>query len=282
MTLSKRDLNVFNGDNLTHSKKRNHTEINNSEDVDSQEVTAGKVFSHEFASTNATNVVRSSGSKWQLFVHDVHNLSSSLPTFFRSKSNSTSNGGAKRVLKKWVGLGLKCCIFKAPIMNPSVIDCMKEFNDLDLEHGLLTTYFSNGNRVSSGYHWKRTLGLLKTMKTCRWDLIIKLWENQGFKITNAWLIQYLGRGCHPYHPDKRLSGTHRIICSVGCMGKLFMMKCNNTEIALALRHGSMFILNKETSGNGCWVIGNTSSMIEHGAGGNEEGSIAVVFEVTKA
>ena len=129
----------------------------------------------------------------------------------------------------------------------------------------------NSGRVSSGYD-PETRNILESMKTCNWKKFFRYIEEVcKLKITKVWVVRYDKRGFHKYHRDKRMN-THRWIISLCCMGKEFWLKCKDGEVRHKLRHGSVVVMNKKTSGN------LKGSDWRHSGKGDAGRSWAVIFE----
>ena len=125
-------------------------------------------------------------------------------------------------------------------------------------------------RVSSGYDTENTRKTLEGMTTCQWKKFFRyIEEDSKLKITTCWVVRYDDNGIHKFHRDKRMN-THRWIISLGCMGKEFWLRCSDGQVRHKLCHGSVVIMNKNTSGN--------KSGMQHSGKGNAGRSWAVIIE----
>ena len=136
------------------------------------------------------------------------------------------------------------------------------------KRGLLGVEYDG--RVSSGYEFETTKEELEGMTTCDWRKFFRtLEERDKLKITTCWVVRYDDNGIHKFHRDKRMN-THRWIISLGCMGKEFWLRCSDGQVRHKLCHGSVVIMNKNTSGN--------KSGMQHSGKGNAGRSWAVIIE----
>ena len=106
---------------------------------------------------------------------------------------------------------------------------------------LHTKELESPSRQTTGFDPKFTRRRLESMETCDWKAFFAAIEARHHKISNVYAGYYLMKGRHPFHNDKKFSGTHRWIISLGCLGKEFWLKCKKTEVGLMLRHGMITI-----------------------------------------
>ena len=114
---------------------------------------------------------------------------------------------------------------------------------------------------------------LLEMKTVDWKRFFSYVEETCKHTVKAvWVVQYKKNGKHRWHRDKRFSGTHQWIISLCCEGKEFWLRNKDGKVRHVLRHGSVVVMNKKTSG-----LNKEYDML-HGGFGNADGSWAVVLE----
>jgi len=196
------------------------------------------------------------------------------PLLHLLRSPSTSESDAYCLLRKLTarpGAELHVTMLQHPYIGSAADVCAEFINKNDTYPLLILDYLSR-NFLSSGFgDPSEVRPILESMESVNFKAFFKhLEEVEKQKLTHLWVGHYLDDGCHPYHRDKRFTGTHRWIISLGCLEKEFWLKSGDAEVGIMLRHGTVVCMSAKASGN--------ASVIKHAAKGKAKGSWVVIIE----